>query len=152
MKHSREALPDLQNSPIQIPGQFSNHGVLSLSRVPLGGCPGHTNSELLVRARTCSHTPPSPTGPLKTSALEMLNFPLTQTALPLLCIMLATCFDSPAQFMVHIWWSPHSAIELPFYGKICPVEEGKRRGHNVTECAQGSLGKGLRVFILWEVE
>lgn len=139
-------------SPTQIPEQLSNHGVLSLSCVLFGGLPGHANSELLARARTCSDTPPSPAGPLRTSALEMLNFPFTQTGLPLLWIMLAASSDSPAQFMVHIWWSPLQCNRAPLLWKDLPGGEGKRRGCNVTECAQGSLAKGLRVFILWEVE
>lgn len=58
----------------------------------------------------------------------MLNFPFTQTVLPLLWIMLATFFDSPAQFMVHIWWSPLQCNKAPLLWKDLPSRRRKEKG------------------------
>lgn len=90
--------------------------------------PCHIDSGLLVGAGTCSYTPLPPTGPLKTSALEILNFPLAQTTLALLGIMLATFFDRPAQFMVHIWWSPLQRNKAPLLWKDLPSERKEEKG------------------------
>lgn len=63
-KCSREAVSDPQKSPIQVPKNFSNHDPQPVPACPLVDhpLPCRIDSGLLVRARTCSSTPPSRQG------------------------------------------------------------------------------------------